>query len=254
MLSHAKANGHILWAGFSLLDGAPIVAIAVGEESDSTNGKTGALVQTYILRADVAPIPAARSGADRSVCGDCPFTSPNAAEYDGRAVGTLSGRVCYVNLGQGPEMVYHSWQKGNYPFANDIARVGAGRLVRVGTYGDPAAVPSHVWSALLSRAAGWTGYTHQPDRAPDLRPYLMASARSVADAARLQANGWRTFAVIPDGAPIPSGSILCPSVSRGVQCADCLLCDGARPGRERVKSIAIPAHGSGAANLGTEVL
>ncbi len=247
--SHAKANGHILWAGLSLLDGAPIVAIAVGEDSASTNAKTGGMLQTYILRADLEPIDAARSGADASICGDCPLRSPNAAEYDGRAIGNLSGRACYVNLGQGPTGVYRAWTRGLYPFANDRARVGDGKRVRVGTYGDPAAVPSHVWRALLSRAAGWTGYTHQPDRAPDLRGVCMASARSVADARRLQDAGWRTFTALPIGSAIPAGSILCPSVSRGIKCEDCLLCDGAREGRHGVKSIAILAHGSGAANL-----
>lgn len=62
----------ILWEGKSPFDGAPIVLIATGYARPSKNTKTGALLQTWILRQDVAPHDAVASGADASVCGDCP--------------------------------------------------------------------------------------------------------------------------------------------------------------------------------------
>lgn len=233
------ASGHILWAGPSRIDGSLIVAIAVGEDGSSGNRKTGAMVQTYILHAESAPIDAARSGADEAICGDCPMRG----EWQGRP--SLKGRACYVNLGQGPTGVFWAWRRGSYPWASDRAAIGAGRMVRVGTYGDPAAVPSNVWQELLSRASGWTGYTHQPDMVPEMRPYLMASARSEADAVRLHLAGWRTFRVAP--APMP-GEVVCLSESHGKQCEQCGLCNGAgeNGARVRVKSIVITAHGSGA--------
>ena len=61
-------SGFVFYDGPSLIDGAPIVAIAVLE---SENGKTGDMVQTYILRADVDPVSALRTGEDASICGDC---------------------------------------------------------------------------------------------------------------------------------------------------------------------------------------
>jgi len=66
-------RGLELWRGASRLDGAPIVAIATGLAAPSSNPKTGPMVQTWILRADVAPHEAQRDGRDASVCGDCPL-------------------------------------------------------------------------------------------------------------------------------------------------------------------------------------
>ena len=52
------ANGVILYEGPSLLDGEPIVAILTGLRSSSCNRKTGAMLQTWIMRADVSPAEA----------------------------------------------------------------------------------------------------------------------------------------------------------------------------------------------------
>ena len=60
--------GFVFFDGASLIDGAPIVGIAV---LSSVNRKTGNMVQTYILRADQAPLDAIRAGDDESICGDC---------------------------------------------------------------------------------------------------------------------------------------------------------------------------------------
>ena len=219
-------NGYILYQGPSMLDGAPIVAIAVGLKAKSTNRKTGAMVQTYILRSDVAPLEAIRTGQDSSICGDC------------RLRGVLGKkRTCYVNIGQGPRAVYDGFKRGIYPVADNAAAIGADRTVRLGTYGDPAAVPVSVWESLISKATGHTGYTHQWRKTPALRSIVMASADSLADKAEAWATGWRTFRL----ADVPTqGEIACPSLT-GVHCADCRLCDGAGLAR----SITVPAHGIG---------
>jgi hypothetical protein len=64
-------NSAIIWEGPSMLDGAPIIVIATGLAQDSQNTKTGNLIQTWIMRADVDPMRAIREGLDASICGDC---------------------------------------------------------------------------------------------------------------------------------------------------------------------------------------
>ena len=56
-----------------MLNRAPIVAILTGLRSPSANRKTGAMAQLWILSADESPVDASQSGADASVCGDCPL-------------------------------------------------------------------------------------------------------------------------------------------------------------------------------------
>ena len=89
------SNGLVIYRGPSILDGSPIVVIATGLGSGSSNRKTGALVQTWILREDVSPIKAIQNGSDVSICGACPH---RGRIEDGRNV----GRSCYVNVGQAP--------------------------------------------------------------------------------------------------------------------------------------------------------
>ena len=50
----------IIYKGPSLLDGKPIVAIAT---YSNRNTKTGHVVQTYILRSDINPLEASKTGA-----------------------------------------------------------------------------------------------------------------------------------------------------------------------------------------------
>ena len=238
------SNGAIIYQGASQLDGAPIQAIAIGTSRGSANAKTGSMLQTYILRADLSPTDAIRSGADFSICGNCPARGMAAIEPEPVArPGT--GRTCYVNIGQGPTRVYRTAHHGGgYPIASDIAAIGAGRAVRLGTYGDPAAVPVSVWEALISRSAGHTGYTHQWRQAPALRPIVMASVDSEAEAREAQSHGWRTFRVaFPGDAPRVVGEAVCPAsaeAGKKLTCAQCLACGGA-DGRRG--SIVIQAHG-----------
>jgi hypothetical protein len=55
-------NGYILYQGPSAIDGKPIVVIATGFASKSNNGKTGDMIQTWIIRQDIAPHLAVKSG------------------------------------------------------------------------------------------------------------------------------------------------------------------------------------------------
>lgn|SRR5262245_46141435 len=227
--STARPTGYVVYEGPSTLDGAPIVAIAL--TGDSTNRKTGPMMQTYILRADQDPQTAVKRGDDASICGDCPHR----------------GDTCYVILWQGPRMVYQTYVAGKYPRLTDaaaIADLGTDRAVRLGAYGDPAAVPDHVWQALLSRARTWTGYSHQWRTMPHLRDRVMASVDSPAEAADATAQGWRYFRVRSADQPILPGEISCPAseeAGRRVQCVDCGLCKGTA---RAARNITIIVHGA----------
>ena len=240
-----RPNGFILWRGPSLLDGSPIVVIAIKK---SGNRKTGRMLQTYILRADQTPVAAIRSGADASICGSCPH---RGIVVDGRN----KGRTCYVNIGQGPTGVYKAFQRGAYPACEDIEAFGEKQLVRLGTYGDPGAVPGWVWSTLIRSAVGHTGYTHQWQNRPDLRGIVMASADSSKAASAAHADGWRTFRVaMPNHIDrLPKESICPASAEAGkkLTCEACLSCGGNATGRRG--SIVIQAHGGFAvmANVAT---
>ena len=49
----------IIYQGPSLLDGLPIVAIATYSDK---NTKTGKVLQTYIMRSDISPLDASKTG------------------------------------------------------------------------------------------------------------------------------------------------------------------------------------------------
>jgi hypothetical protein len=55
MAKVSQVNGFIFYRGPSMLDGSPIIAVATGTARGSRNGKTGAEVQTWILRDDMSP-------------------------------------------------------------------------------------------------------------------------------------------------------------------------------------------------------
>jgi hypothetical protein len=233
----------IIYQGPSLIDGAPIVVIAI---DSARNTKTGRMVQTYILRADMDPRDASKSGADASICGTCPHRGDATSDASAKQA---KGRSCYVLLGQGPLIAYQAMLRGVYPTVSGhaaIAALGAGKLVRLGTYGDPAAVPSYVWESLISQAAGHTAYSHQATTiGAAFRPdYMMESADNEAQARAAWAQGHRTFRVVRSVADIVKGAeILCPAskeAGRRVTCSQCKLCGGASVAG---KSIAIPDHG-----------
>jgi hypothetical protein len=229
-----KPNGMVIWEGSSKLNGAPIAAILTGLSNPSANTKTGDMLQLWILSQGIAPVEAVKTGADAAICGDCPHRAGS----------------CYVNVGQAPQGIWKAYRRGAYgPLRADRLQVAMqGRMVRLGAYGDPAAVPVPYLAMLADMSAGWTGYTHQWRLAPEaLKRFAMASCDSPEDYAEAKAHGWRTFRTRLESEPMLEGEIICPASDEGgslVQCAKCGLCSGIAGKGARGKSIAIIAHGA----------
>ena len=244
-----KPTGYVIWEGPSKFDGAPLVAIAI---IHSKNSKTGDMVQTFILRADQSPLDALASGDDVSICGDCVHRPrAPAGARNGRKGKPKRERTCYVNVGQSVMAIWKAYKRGRYPIdAAAAAAACAGRMVRLGAYGDPAAVPVRIWHALLKRAAGHTGYTHawhvRAGRA--LKSLAMASADSPQDLERARASGWRTFRVRAANEPLQARELVCPASAEndtGRTCSSCGACNGAARGPAQA-SVAIIVHGPAA--------
>lgn len=226
----------VIWKGLSLIDGkTPVACIMTGHRKPSDNGKTGAMVQTYIIRSDMHPFEAVDTRQDVGICGGCVHRK--------QANGT---RTCYVNIiRQGPAGVYNTYRNGKYPEVSlEVAAAAvAGKFIRFGAYGDPAAVPATVWQALANVAAGHTGYTHQwrNRKFAALASLMQASCETDTDVQRAHKLGYAgTYRVIPEGEAVPDTVLHCPaSKERGalVQCVDCLACNGTR-------DVAIYAHGT----------
>lgn len=218
----------ILYEGPSILNGEPIVAIATGLVSPSTNRKTGPMIQTWILAQDEAPHEAVKSGKDEAVCGDCP----------------ARGKWCYVTTFHGPRSIWETWKRGGYPPLD----VGAftGKPVRFGAYGDPAAVPFDVWDEIGFQASMTTGYTHAWKYCNPLhKHYCMASCDTEDEAIYARSMGWRTFRVTESLDDLMTKEVICPAseeAGKKLQCIQCGACDGVSGNRK--SQIVILAHGA----------
>jgi hypothetical protein len=215
-------TGYTIYRGPSLLDGSPIAVVAL---LGSSNRKTGNMVQTYIIRTDMRPVEAVQTGADAAICGDCKHRPSK-------------GGACYVVVAQGPTVVYKTLAAGKYPDASpeEVGAMVAGRMVRLGTYGDPAAVPASVWNALVAQAAGRTGYTHQWNNAAlpaehraSIARVTMASVDNAIEADTARAAGLRYFRIRLADEPVQAREFVCPASEEGGKrklCTECGACNG----------------------------
>ena len=231
-----KARGVVFYRGPSQIDGADVIGVAVFA---SRNTKTGNMVQTYILRADTAPAEASRLGLDASICGAC----THRGEHDKDGLLIAGTRTCYVVLGQGPTGVWKGLQAGQYP-AHAGKGLFVGRFVRLGTYGDPAAIPFEVWQGLLEGTTGHNGYTHQwRDCDSRFASLCMASADTALDREHAKALGYRTFRVRPDLQKL-KGEFVCPAseeAGKKLTCVQCKACGGTSS--KARADVAITLHG-----------
>jgi hypothetical protein len=192
-------NG-IIYQGPSLLDGAPIVVIANYSKS---NRKTGGVVQTYILRADMNPLEASKTGADFSICGDCKHKGTPTTDKTRK---TALKRTCYVarSLGRG-------------------------------------SVPDYVWEQLLSGADSWLAYSHQSGWRADLA--MQSADTMAQAIAHWQAGRRTFRVVQKLTEVDPAREVLCPAsaeAGRRTTCEACKLCAGLAT--KSPKSVAIVQH------------
>ena len=226
------ANSAVIYRGPSMIDGQPIMAIVTGLAKRSTNAKTGGVLQVFIVRSDVSPADAIKSGAAKSVCGDC------------KHIGTS----CYVTIFHAPRNVYSTEKLDRYQDVLDrdaVALLFAGRKVRLGAYGDPAALPISFWDAVLCDCDAALGYTHAWRRFPEIAAYCMASCDTENERFEAKLLGFRTFRVRLVGAAAMRGEVVCPaSKEAGVKtnCAACKACGG-HSSKARA-DVVITVHGS----------
>lgn len=234
----------IAYRGTSLLDGSPVVCIVT---FGSSNAKTGGMAQAWILVDNGAtPYENHKAGVDRAVCGDCKHL----------------GGSCYVTLIHGPAGVARPLNAGRYESLVDHPEEQAKRMkgynLRIGAYGDPAAVPASVWHNLAAAAEGRTGYTHQWNKPQfaELSTLVMASVDTPEEQAQAQALGFRTFRIrLPEEALL-KGEIVCPAAKEAtgkfkLSCDQCKACAGIdRPGRRG--NVAIVVHGGEGARIRRE--
>src|SRR5262249_14932544 len=121
------------------------------------------------------------------------------------------------------------------------------RFVRLGSYGDPAAVPLDVWEMVCGAAAHWTGYTHQWKTCDvSYARYCMASVETPGQRLDAIARGFRTFRVRLPNQPLEEGEFVCPAseeAGRRLRCDECKACSGAKA-TGKAATPAIYFHGS----------
>ena len=221
-----KPIGIVLWTGNSLIDGERIMLVATSVFNKTKNRKTGDMIQTYIMRRDIHPMLARRMGEDKSICGDCKHREKS---------------TCYVNLCHGPINVYKAYHDGSYrSFQDGDLELFKDKYLRIGTYGDPAAVPFEIWDTLCSNSKGFTGYTHQWKTCDQrLKSICMASVDSIDGYLKeyeiAKSMNWRTFRVFADDKGKTVNDVkqdrefICPaSKEAGVKtdCEHCRACSG----------------------------
>jgi len=243
-------NSAVFYRGPSQLTGDPIVAVVTGLRLQSKNRKTGPMLQTWILRSDVTPSEAVASGGDEAICGRCPLRGSLEARthhmrQTRQAPSLKFGRACYVPYFQAPTNIWKALPHTPALTPAALAAQLRGRFVRVGAYGDPAAVPFAVWDRALATIRGWVGYTHQWATCdPRLRDLLMASVEDEAGAMDAQARGWRTFRARRPHESLRTNEITCPASAEAGHRSTCQQCGLCRGGASQSpKSIAILAHG-----------
>jgi hypothetical protein len=285
-LNSGRIGGLIAWQGPSLIDGAQIAVVFNRFASDGQNEKTGGdMVQSWILpdpKAAGILVQGSRpaqimdylkaTGA-KSICGDC----KHAWQFNA-ITGEYEKGSCYVMEYRAPAAVLGGMARGSYPIAGIdfpidwLGAIFAARKIRCGAYGDPSAIPAHIWAAVLHKAAMSTGYTHlwkskyakARANAEKLKPVLMASCDSKADLARAALLGWRGFAIAPASAFLPdlapyggaSAAMHCPASKqfekthgRKTNCQACGACAGLAGSKGGGRHVVIPAHGYALKNL-----
>ena len=232
--------------GVVIFENEHIVSIVTGFLKPSSNTKTGQMLQQWILVKAFHPVEATRNHTDELICGDCKRRHGTVEE---RKAAPDDEKNCYVVEGMGPAQVWKTWKAGGYDVIENVPMYleyvsdiyTPCRTIRMGSYGDPSMVPDNVlqqWRDAIAK--GYTGYTHQWHKRPDLAGQFMASVDSIEEKEQAQAMGWHTFRVEADHSarPMKDETVCLNYRHASIKCCDCLLCDG------KQRNVMIYDHGS----------
>jgi hypothetical protein len=240
---YLKHNGYVLHEQLSEYDNSTeIFAVGTGFRTPSHNIKTGAnVIQVTIQLKNEKPSESIKNRSESGICGEC----PHRPQPDGT-------RTCYVNM-RSHNAIWKKYSEGGYPKATSLESLGRDRVIRLGSYGDPAMINKEVWDRLLHKSKGHMGYTHQWENLSDydnLSDYCMASVETLDQKQRANDMGYRTFRVTDDLNTLQPDEIVCPAsttMGRKTTCYDCRLCAGAfRDRSAKIPNIVEQVHGSGA--------
>ena len=201
----------------------------------SDNEKTGSIPTAWIGK---------NKAESRATCGDCPL---------------LESGQCYAHFGT-PAIGHAALSKAaargadrsmERAFQNRSVRA---KMIRVGAIGEPGVLPLSWWQGVRAAAkkAGLDviAYTHSWRVRPDLAGESMASCDDIFAVDEALAMGFRVAVVLPEDhacarfvTPGGAKGIVCPAIltNHKVQCNECRLCDGSKPG----PVIGFPDHGPG---------
>lgn len=225
-------TGVIIYDGPSEFDGKRIVVIANGFLA-SYNAKVGNMIRTWIIRPDIHIVEALNNGADYSICKDCKH------RYAGM-------KSCYVNPMRGPLAVYNGYIGGSYISCTDEhLKLFKNRALRIGSYGDPAAVPIEIWQKYCDIVDSYTGYTHHWSTCnPDFKYLCMASVDTIDEKIDAALMGWRTFRIRKADRALLHDEFVCPAsneAGHSITCEKCGNCCGILP--KPTKNPVIVVHG-----------
>lgn len=207
--------------------------------TNSQNGKTGNMVQTFFLLKNHEPHQAFKDAYQNTqapqnkVCGGCPH---------------LTNGTCYVTWFQAPLSTYRRYLRGGH--GETISNPNPDNLpIRLGSAGNPTVAPIELIKELVESAPSHTGYTHEwkLDEKQAYRKYLMASVDNPYEAKQAKLKGWRYFRVRkPGDTTLYVNEIICPAttergIAAGVTCASCGLCSGTS--NKAKCDIVVDAHG-----------
>jgi hypothetical protein len=207
------------------------MSILTGIDNPSRNIKTGSVIQQWILRGDINPIDAVKTGSDEAICGNCPLKGDGQGKQ----------RSCYVNIAFAPNQIYKMREK----YKPLVLRALRGAGFRFGAYGEATALPIEETIRIAKAASFSLGYTHQWRTAdPEFKNYLMASCDSVEDYELAKQNGYRTFRIKLKEEPLLPTEVICPASPGSRTPMTCQICQrcGGLNGTGK-KDIAIDIHG-----------
>tara|TARA_R110000796_G_scaffold20365_1_gene60730 strand:+ start:566 stop:1237 length:672 start_codon:yes stop_codon:yes gene_type:complete len=222
------ANSTLVGKVKSAYDGQDIL---ITFTKKSVNAKTGDIPQVNILVDREKPTDAIQTGADYSICGDCPLRPINHKDTP------IEDKPCYVNCGFGPNAIYKTKDK----LEKTDDKVWP--IIRHGAYGDPFAVGKKVNDQVKAKAKKVLAYTHAwaNGKAKYLAAFCMASVHNLDEKAKANKLGFRTFRTVKFAASkLADDEIVCPNFTKSIQCKTCGLCGGKQT--PSVKNIVIPIH------------